>query len=157
MDVALPADFREFLALLGSSGVAYLLIGGYAVGCHGYPRATNDLDVWIELSEANAARVVAALREFGFDVSGLQPGLFLTERSIVRMGRPPLRIEIATTISGVAFEECRREAEIHDLDGVPVPVISLRHLIANKRAAGRPKDLADVAVLTRSARSRTRS
>jgi predicted nucleotidyltransferase len=149
MGVALPADFREFLRSLSSNGVAYLLIGGYAVSYHGYPRATNDLDVWVEVSRANADRLVAALKEFGFDLPELRPELFLRERGMVRMGRPPLRIEVATTISGVAFDECMDRAEGVILDGVPVRVISLDHLIQNKRAAGRPKDLADVEVLAR--------
>ncbi len=147
MDVELPADFREFLRSLNASGVVYLLIGGYAVACHGYPRATNDLDVWVEVSEANAQRLVAALTGFGFGLPELRPELFMRERGMVRMGRPPLRIEIATTISGVTFTECMDRADTMTLDGVPVPVISLGHLIKNKRAAGRPKDLADVAVL----------
>ena len=144
MEIALPPDFREFLRLLNAHGVEYLLIGGYAVSYHGYARATQDLDVWIAISPANAQRMVAALREFGFGVPELSPDLFLRERSVVRIGFPPMRIEVVTTISGVRFEECypRRVSDI--LDGVEITLISLHHLKANKRASGRHRDLDDL-------------
>src|SRR5215475_8749269 len=109
MDITLPPDFKEFLRLLNTHDVEYLLIGGYAVGYHGYPRATNDLDIWIAVHPDNAERVTRALREFGFDVPGLSSKLFLDDKRIVRMGVPPLRIEVMTSISGVAFEECYAE------------------------------------------------
>ena len=99
----LQADFKDFLSLLNAHRVDYLLIGGYAVGYHGYPRATVDLDVWIARMPDNANRMVAALREFGFTDPVLTTGLFLEPDRIVRMGVPPFRIEIATTISGVDF------------------------------------------------------
>ncbi|HEX6384730.1 MAG TPA: DUF6036 family nucleotidyltransferase [Anaerolineae bacterium] len=144
MDIELPLDFKEFLSLLNDKGVQYLLIGGYAVGYHGYPRATNDIDVWIAIKPKNAERVVMALREFGFDTPELSPELFLKENKIIRMGIPPMRIEISTGISGVDFEECYRDRVIDILDGVPVNIISLRHLKINKRASGRYKDLNDL-------------
>lgn len=144
MGVELPRDFKEFLSLLRSHGVRYLLIGGYAVGYHGYPRATGDLDIWIAMEPENANRIVDALREFGFDTPQLSPGLFLQDRSMVRMGNVPLRIEITTAISGVSFEECY-SARIDDvMDGVEVSLIDLAHLKANKRASGRHKDLMDL-------------
>ncbi|HEU4562907.1 MAG TPA: hypothetical protein VFS20_34065 [Longimicrobium sp.] len=144
MGVELPKDFKEFLSLLRSHGVRYLLIGGYAVGYHGYPRATGDLDIWVAMEPENAGRIVDALREFGFDTPQLAPGLFLQDQRIVRMGNVPLRIEITTTISGVSFEECY-EARIETvLDGVEVTLIDLAHLKANKRASGRHKDLMDL-------------
>src|SRR5580700_3066089 len=101
----LADDFKEFLRLLNSNGVEYLLIGGYAVGVHGYVRATNDLDVWINVSSENRLKVERALRAFGFATAGLAPELFLSP-NMVRMGVPPLRIEILTSISGVEFEAC---------------------------------------------------
>jgi len=101
----LPPDFREFLRLLNAHQVEYLLIGGYAVAYHGYPRATAEMDIWIATHPRNAAQVVAALKEFGFDVPALSVELFQTENQIVRMGNPPVRIEIATGISGVSFAE----------------------------------------------------
>jgi hypothetical protein len=86
MDITLPPDFKEFLRLLNTHGVEYLLIGGYAVGYHGYPRATNDMDIWIAIHPQNAERTVAVLRAFGFDTPDLSPDLFLQDHSIVRRG-----------------------------------------------------------------------
>jgi len=144
MDIRLPPDFKDFLKLLGSRGVEYLLIGGYAVGYHGYPRATQDMDIWIALHPRNADRMVAVLREFGFDAANLSPALFLQEKSLVRMGIAPMRIEIVTTISGVAFDECYAQRVTDTLDGVAVDIISLQHLKQNKKASGRHKDLDDL-------------
>ena len=140
----LPPDFREFLRLLNAHQVEYLLIGGYAVAYHGYPRATAEMDIWIATHPRNAAQVVAALKEFGFDVPELSVELFQTENQIVRMGKPPVRIEIVTGISGVNFAECYAARVIHVLDGLEVSLISLHHLKLNKRAAGRYKDLDDL-------------
>lgn len=140
----LQADFKNFLSLLNAHRVDYLLIGGYAVGYHGYPRATVDLDVWIARTPDNANRMVALLREFGFTDPVLTTGLFLERDRIVRMGVPPFRIEIATTISGVDFEDCHRRRIDTSIDGVPVAVIDLASLRRNKQAAGRNKDLDDL-------------
>ena len=142
--VNLPPDFKEFLQLLSAHQVEYLLIGGYAVAYHGYPRATADMDIWIALHPQNAEKVVAALKAFGFDLPELSPALFLKEGQIIRMGVPPLRIEIATSISGVRFEECYAARVIALLDEVEVNLISLTHLKVNKKAAGRYKDLDDL-------------
>jgi hypothetical protein len=144
MDLELPLDFKEFLNLLNAKGVEYLLIGGYAVGYHGYPRATNDIDIWVAIKPKNAERLVAVLREFGFDTPELTPDLFLKENSIVRMGIPPMRIEVATTISGVNFDECYAERIVDSVDDVKANIISLRHLKLNKQASGRFKDLNDL-------------
>jgi len=140
----LTDDFKEFLRSLNANHVDYLLVGGYAVGLHGYPRATVDLDVWVRATPGNAERVLRSLRDFGFDVPTLEPRLFIDPQSIVRFGVPPFRIEVMTSIDGVEYEACRERAVEFDLDGVPVPVISLADLKANKRAAGRHKDLADL-------------
>ncbi len=140
----LPPDFKEFLQLLDQNGVEYLLVGGYAVGYHGYVRATADMDIWIAVNPANAARAVSALRAFGFDSPQLSEDLFLTPGNIVRMGVPPFRIELFSSISGVSFDECYRGRVQAIIDGVRVPVISLSHLKANKKASGRSKDLVDL-------------
>ena len=140
----LTADFREFLSVLNAHGVDYLLVGGYAVGIHGYPRATVDLDVWVRATSDNAARVLAAVRAFGFDTPALKLRLFTDPDSIVRFGVPPFRIELMTSIDGVEFDPCRARAMSCELDGVVVNVISLADLKINKRAAGRHKDLADL-------------
>jgi len=142
--IDLPPDFREFLKLLNEHQVEYLLIGGYAVAYHGYPRATADMDIWIAVYPQNAAKVVAALTAFGFDIPELSAELFLKEGQIIRMGVPPVRIEIATSISGVQFDECYASRVVDELDGVAVNLIDLVHLKINKKAAGRHKDLADL-------------
>jgi predicted nucleotidyltransferase len=140
----LPDDFREFLKLCNRKRVKYLLIGGYAVGYHGYPRATADLDIWIEMSPANAARMVDVLRAFGFDLPELSADLFLGSSNIVRLGNPPLRLEILTAISGVDFAECYADRERAEMDGIRVDVINREHLKRNKAASGRAKDLDDL-------------
>ena len=132
------------MKLLNANRVEYLLIGGYAVGYHGYPRATGDMDIWVAVNPENAAKTVVALKEFGFDVPELSAELFLRQNQIVRMGVPPMRIELTTTISGVNFEECYAARVVAELDGVKVNLIHLRHLKINKKAAGRHKDLNDL-------------
>ena len=140
----LTDDFREFLRLLNAHRVDYLLVGGYAVGLHGYPRATVDLDVWVRATTDNADRLTKALQEFGFDLPELRPALFLDPRSIVRFGTPPFRIEVMTAIDGVDYAGCSQRRVTVEVQGVSIPVISLADLKANKRAAGRNKDLADL-------------
>lgn len=142
--IRLPNDFKDFLRLLNSKHVEYLLIGGYAVGYYGYPRATADIDIWIAVHSRNAAKMVHVMREFGFDVKGLSEELFLQENNVIRLGVPPLRIEVLTTISGVDFEECYRDRKTDVLDDVEVHLISLKHLKANKKATARLKDLSDL-------------
>jgi predicted nucleotidyltransferase len=142
--IHLPRDFKEFLRLLHAHHVEYLLIGGYAVNYYGYPRATADMDIWIAVHPANADRVVATLREFGFDLPDLSAELFLRSWQIIRLGVPPVRIEISTTISGVEFAACYARRAEDTLDGVLVSLISLEDLKRNKKAAGRHQDLADL-------------
>ena len=144
MDIELPKDFKEFLKLLNEKNVKYLLIGGYAVGYYGYPRATNDIDIWVEVSSDNADKIVEVVRKFGFTQHELNKELFLKTDQIIRMGLPPLRIEISTGISGVDFAESYSEKEIADFGDLQVDTISLKHLKINKKAAARFKDLADL-------------
>jgi hypothetical protein len=145
----LPSDFKEFLQLLHSKQIEFLLVGGYAVGYYGYPRTTGDIDVWIARTPENANRIVDALREFGFVVPELRPELFLIEDQVIRMGVAPIRIEILTSISGVEFDECYAARTMGILDGIDVPIISLPHLKANKKASGRHKDLNDLQHLSK--------
>ena len=144
MELNLPPDFKEFLKLLNEKDIRYLLIGGYAVGYHGYPRATGDMDVWIAIHPDNAQKMVTVLKDFGFDHPDLTPELFLQANKIIRMGHPPMRLEISTGISGVEFDECYNSRIVDTLDDVEVNIIDLPHLKANKKAAGRLKDLADL-------------
>jgi hypothetical protein len=148
MAIRLPSDFKEFLALLEQNNVEYLLIGGYAVGLHGYPRATGDMDVFIPINEANAVSLVVTLEQFGFP--GAAPSLFTTPSSIIRMGVKPMLLEITNFIDGVTFEECFADRVRILIDGLEVNVISLSKLRKNKRASGRLKDLADLEQLPES-------
>ncbi len=140
----IPSDFKEFLKLLGKNEVEYLLIGGYAVNYYGYVRPTGDMDVWISAERQNAEKLVAALRDFGFIFPEIKADLFLQEKNIVRMGVPPMRLEVLNFIDGVEFAECFIERELVTIDGVNVNIISLRHLKINKKASGRLKDLSDL-------------
>lgn len=142
----LPPDFKELLSLLNKHGVEYLLIGGYAVGYHGYPRATQDMDLWIAISPDNAKRLVTALQEF-IGAVDLNPERFLEEGAIMRMGVPPMRVDITNRISGVSFSECYARRVVDTIAGVQVSMISLDDLKNNKRSSGRPKDLADLSYL----------
>ena len=137
-------DLKEFLKLLNEHRVEYLLIGGYAVSYHGYPRSTADIDIWIATNEQNAGQIIAALEAFGFGGTGMTPDLFLQPDQITRMGNPPHRIEILTTISGLDFSEAYAQRVVDVIDDIPVSLISLEHLKINKRASGRAKDLADL-------------
>jgi hypothetical protein len=145
--IQLPPDFKEFLRLLNSNGVEYLVVGGYAVGYHGHPRTTGDMDIWVRVSHENAARVVEALREFGFGQTELDTALFLATDQVIRMGVPPMRIELLTSVSGVEFDTCYARRVVAEVDGVQTGLLSLEDLRTNKRAAGRAKDLGDLEAL----------
>jgi hypothetical protein len=132
------------LKLLKEHNVQYLLIGGYAVGYHGYPRATADMGIWVAIHPDNAQKIVLVLREFGFDVPELSPAVFLKDNQIIRMGIPPVRLELTTSISGVEFDECYQERVTDILDDIEVNIISLKYLKINKKASGRYKDLNDL-------------
>jgi hypothetical protein len=132
------------LKLLKEHNVRYLLIGGYAVGYHGYPRATADMDIWVAIHPDNANRIVSVLKEFGLDVPELTPQLFLQEKQIIRMGVPPVRLELTTSISGVEFDACYKRRIVAELDDVEVNLISLDDLKTNKKASGRSKDITDL-------------
>ena len=140
----LPKDFRDFLQLLNEHDVNYLLIGGYAVGYHGYPRATADIDIWIEPEKITAEKIVGVLSDFGFDRNSISEEFFLQRDKIIRLGNPPLRIEIQMSISGVEFDSCYNERVEDKIDGIPVKIISLKNLKINKKAANRHKDLDDL-------------
>lgn len=121
-----------------------ILVGGYAVGYHGYVRATADMDIWVARDNENAPRLVDTLQEFGFGVEDLSPELFLGEARVIRMGLPPVRTEILTSISGVEFDKCYEERIVEQREDVQVNIISLPKPKSNNRASDRPKDLADL-------------
>jgi predicted nucleotidyltransferase len=142
MAMKLPPDFKEFLALLEQNSVKYVLIGGYAVGLHGYPRATSDIDIYIPTDTETATQMAETLDQFGF--SGADPTLFSTPSSITRVGIKPTQLEITNFIDGVNFEECFDDRIRKMIDGLEINVISLEKLRKNKQASGRPKDLDDL-------------
>jgi len=144
----LDKNFADFLKLLKRHRVEYLVVGGYAVGFHGFVRATGDLDIFIRISEKNAKAIVSAFKQFGFTDPGLSKEIFLEPGKIVRIGIPPLRIEVLNKISGVAFDACFRKRITSNIDGLRVCFIDRESLLKNKKAAGRLKDLADVEALT---------
>jgi predicted nucleotidyltransferase len=142
--IELHPDFKDFLRLLNSHGAKYLLVGGYAVGYYGYPRATGDMDIWVAVNEENAKKAVTVLREFGMPEKEVVPALFLEKDKIVRMGFPPVRIEVITGASGVEFDDCFNRRETIEIDEIRVNFISLEDLKKNKKASGRHKDLEDL-------------
>lgn len=145
----LNEDFRDVLAELLSARARFLVVGAHAVAVHGIPRATGDLDVWIDPDPDNVPRVRAALIRFGAPVEALgislqdlaQPGM------IVQIGVPPRRIDVMTSVTGLAFEDAWASRVIHRVDDLEAPFIGRAALLANKRAVGRPKDLADIEAL----------
>lgn len=139
----LSKDFREFIALLNEHDVRYLVVGGYAVAFHGYPRYTRDLDIWVEISPDNADNVLNALGEFGFGSLGLKATDFLESDQIIQLGYPPNRIDILTTLTNINFENCYNARVVVDIQGLRINFIDLENLKQNKRATGRPQDLAD--------------
>jgi hypothetical protein len=140
----LPPDFKDFLELLRSEKVEYLLVGGYAVGRYGYPRATGDMDIWVAANPANAQRVAEVLRKFGFSPSTVKTEMFTKPDQVVRMGVPPVCIDLITSASGVDFAECYSRRNICVMDGIEVDVIHADDLKQNKKASGRAKDLNDL-------------
>ena len=140
----LHPDFKEFLKLLNSHQVDYLLVGGYAVSIHGYPRYTGNIDFWVAVSEGNANKLVSVLKEFGFNVPNLSTELFMDTSRMTRLGREPVKIEILNSVSGLDFAPSKERAITIDIDGITIPVICLADLRQNKLASGRAKDLADL-------------
>ena len=140
----LSRDFKEFVESLNANDVRYLVVGGYAVALHGYPRLTKDLDIWLWLDAENAFRIVQALADFGFSSLGLQVADFMVPDQIIQMGYPPNRIDLITTLPGVDFENCYETRVVIVIDQTPVDFIDLESLKRNKQASGRLQDLADL-------------
>jgi len=148
----LPKDFVDLLRAFAAADVRFLVVGAYALALHGLPRATGDLDVWIDASADNASRAYSALRDFGAPLASLREE-DLTDRGLVfQMGVPPLRIDILMGISGVEFAEAWNRRIEKRFEGVRFPVLGYDDLVRNKRASGRPKDLVDLEVLARQRR-----
>jgi hypothetical protein len=144
----LNKDFREFIESLNSNKVKYLILGGYAIAFHGHPRYTNDLDVWLEMSEENALKTMKALEDFGFGNMELSKEDFLHEGMVVQLGYPPNRIDLINSPDGVDFAECYASKIEIEIKGLKISVIDLENLRKNKKASGRLQDLADLEKLS---------
>lgn len=143
----LQADLKEFIALLNSHRVEYLIVGGHAVAFHGHPRFTGDIDFFIRMTPSNVQRLLAVLDDFGFGSLGITERDLLEPGRIVQLGQPPNRIDILTSISGVDFDSAWESRVEATLDDQPVIMIGWDELLRNKKATGRPKDLTDVGKL----------
>lgn len=147
-------DFREFLKLLGAKKVKYLIVGGFAYSYYAEPRYTKDIDIWVEATKKNGAKVISAITEFWGSTPDIQPNDFLHAETIIQLGIEPVRIDIVTSCSGVKFKSAwakRVKAKYGDID---VFFISLEDLIKNKKAVSRDIDLVDIKYLERVKRAR---
>ena len=144
----LNEDFLAFIGLLEAKGVDYLIVGGYAVGLHGFPRYTGDIDFFVAVSDENASRLIEVFEEFGFGDIGLTAADFLEPDFVVEIGREPRKIQILTGIDGVDFSECRADRIEIDYEGTTMKFIGLPQLLKNKKASGRRKDLIDLDALS---------
>jgi hypothetical protein len=142
--MSLSADLKEFIELLNSRRVEYVIVGAHSLAFHGRPRYTGDLDILVRPSPKNAEKIAAVLREFGFAESGFKSSDFIEPDQMIQLGRVPNRIDLLTGISGVATSEVFDTKISAELSGIPVFILSRDLLIQNKRAVGRPQDLADV-------------
>lgn len=137
-------DFKEFVQLLIENKADYLIVGGYAVGFHGYPRYTGDLDIWLNQTLPNSNKILQCVNAFGFSSVGLTVEDFMKKGSVIQLGYPPLRIDILSQIDGVNFEECFKNKVEVEIDELKVNFISYHDLIKNKKATGRHRDLDDL-------------
>jgi hypothetical protein len=145
--VHLHDDWKELLQLLTAAGVRFVLVGAHALAAHGRPRLTGDMDVFYEPTKANARRLKHALQGFGFPTAGLTLEALTNPDKLIMLGRVPCRVDLMTSIDGVSFREAWAGRVEVELAGERIAVLWLAELIANKRAAARPKDVADLALL----------
>ncbi len=150
----LSNDLREFIHLLSTKNVEFLIVGAWALAFHGRPRYTGDLDIFVARDPQNADRLMAVIAAFGFGGIGIERTDFLQADYVIQLGQAPNRIDLLTGISGVTFEEAWQSREYGNLSGVDVAFLSREHLIKNKRAANRPKDQGDVELLEQTKPSR---
>lgn len=147
----LPQDFTDLLIELCEANAEFLLVGGWAVILYGHVRATDDMDIFVRPSTTNSERIFAALDAFGAPLRAhaVAPGHFAKEGDAYRFGIAPLKVEVLTKISGVSFDDALQGSKTFELDGYQIPYIGKAALIANKKSAGRHKDLADIEELER--------
>ena len=137
-------DFREFIELLIKNKAEYLIVGGYAVGIHGHPRYTGDLDIWLNSTPNNAEQILKSVNEFGFSSFKLTQTDFTKAGNVIQLGYPPLRIDLLTEIDGVSFEECFKNRKEVVIGGLKVNFIGYNDLLKNKKESGRLRDIDDI-------------
>src|ERR1700733_14494435 len=143
--MTLAQDFEDFVKLLNKHKVAYMVVGGYALAFHGKPRHTGDMDIWINISEDNAVRMLKVIKDFGMASLGLKKDDFLKPGYVTQIGYPPLRIDILNNIDGIEFSDAIQNMQRIILDdGLEINYIGLNDFIVNKQAAGRSQDLVDI-------------
>ena len=148
-DRLLNPDYRDMVECLLREGVDFMLVGGYAVALHGWPRTTFDIDFWIMANPGNAKAVMRAITAFGAPLMGLTETDFYRPGMVFQIGTVPQRIDIISAVDGLDYADAARRAVKMDVDGLEIKVVSLDDLIVNKRASGRPKDIADAMALER--------
>ena len=146
--MSLSADLREFIALLNSHGVEYVIVGAHSLAFHNRPRYAGHLDILVRPSSENAAKLSAVMNDFGFAGTGFKESDFAEPDQIIQLGRVPNRIDLLTGITGVAMDEAFQTKVATELEGLPVFMLSKALLIQNKRAVARPQDLADLDTLS---------
>ncbi len=144
----LNQDYKEMLQCLAAENAEFLIVGAYALAAHGIPRSTADFDIWVNPTTENSLNVYRALAAFGAPLADVTPTDFAEEGVIFQIGVVPCRIDIITKISGnISFPDASSQANVIQFDQVPLPILSFEHLLTNKLATGRPKDLEDVKLL----------
>ncbi len=143
----LNPDYRDMVECLVREGVDFMLVGGYAVALHGWPRTTFDIDFWIMANPENAKAVMRAITSFGAPLMGLTEADFHRPGMVFQIGTEPQRIDIISAVDGLDYADASLRAVTMNVDGLEIKVVSLDDLIVNKRASGRPKDIADAVML----------
>jgi hypothetical protein len=145
----LNEDYKDMLLCLQSEGVNFILVGAYALAAHGFPRATLDIDIWVEPTVANAQKVYKALTKFGAPLKDISKEDLVSKDTVFQIGVPPRRIDIITGITGVEFAEAIKDAIQTEVEDIKLKILSLKHIKQNKIACGRHKDLADIEMIDR--------
>lgn len=145
----LNEDYRDMLQILLDNKVRFLVVGAYAMGAYGFPRATGDFDIWVDTSPENSKKVYSSLSRFGAPLTEISEETFTEEDIVFQIGIAPRRIDILTHIDGVRFKDAYESKVVIEVEGLPIPFISKNDLIKNKRSTGREKDKLDADYLSR--------
>jgi len=143
----LNKDYKEMLQILLNNKVRFLVVGAYAMGAYGYPRATGDIDIWVEASSENSEKIHQSLSEFGAPLSEVTKTTFCEEGIVFQIGVAPRRIDIITKIDGVDFNKAYSDKQKMEIEGIKIPFLSKEDLIKNKESTGREKDQLDAKYL----------